>query len=170
MNVYDFYITPDEYEIAKENGVSRQLLDLRIRTLAWEKEKAIQTPPHEKKSLKEWVEIAERNGICYSTLRYRINRLGWEPERAANQPLQDRAAIAKYASDRSRKYPTKYKRMAEQNGIPERTFYRRMKEGWDPQIAATRAPMTSSEIGLLTKEKRNFKRLFLKKKGVVVNG
>jgi hypothetical protein len=170
VNVYDFYITPDEYEAAMANGVGPKLLEIRVRRLAWNKERAIQTPPHEKKSLKDWVEMAENNGICYSTLRYRINRLGWEPERAATQPLQDRSRMAKYASECSRKYAASYQRLAEKNGIPERTYHRRMKDGWDPQVAATRAPMTHSEIGLLTKEKRHFKRLFLKKKGDVANG
>jgi uncharacterized protein YjcR len=164
MNVYDFYITPDEYEIAVKNGIGNKLLEARVRVLAWDKEKAITAPPHNKKPVKDWVEIAEKHGICYSTLRYRMNRLGWEPERAATQPLQDRAKQAREIAEKSRKYPEKYLRLAEKNGIKERTFHRRMKEGWEPDIAATRPAMTRSEIGLLTKEKRHFKRLFLKKK------
>lgn len=154
MNVYDYYITPEEYDTAKENGISPTLLEQRVRLLAWPKEKAISTPPHKKKPVKDWAEIAEKHGICYSTLRYRMNRLGWDPERAATQPLQDRAAQAKKASEKSRKYPERYARLAEKNGIKERTFHRRMKEGWDPLVAATRPAMTPSEIGLMTKDKR----------------
>lgn len=95
-----------------------------------------------------------------------MNRLGWEPERAATQPLQDKAKQAREIAEKSRKYPEKYLRLAEKNGIKERTFHRRMKAGWEPEMAATRPPMTGRECGLLTKEKRNFKRLFLKKKTV----
>lgn len=169
MNVYDFYITPGEYEVAAENGISRQLLDARIRYLAWDKAKAISTKPHAKKPLKDWVEIAEKHGICYSTLRYRMHRLGWDPERAATQPLQDRIKQTKKMNQLNRKYPEKFKRLAEQNGIPESTFYSRINEsGWDMETAATRPLMTRSEIGLLTKEKRilEHKRIFLKKKTI----
>lgn len=137
------------------SGVSAALLEVRIRSLAWPKERAINTPPHKKKPLKDWVEVAEKNGICYSTLRYRANRLGWELERAATQPLQDRKAQARQAYECSRKYPAEYLRMAERNGIPERTFHKRMKSGWAPEQAATRPPMTPREVGLMTKEKRS---------------
>lgn len=154
MNAYDFYITPEEYERASLNGVRKALLEVRIRTLAWTKEKAINTPPHDKKSLADWVEIAAEHGICYSTLRYRANRLGWDLERAATQPLQDRKAQAKQAYEKSRKYPKEFKELAEQNGIKERTFHRRLESGWDIETAATKAPMTSREIGLMTKNKR----------------
>jgi hypothetical protein len=166
VNVYDFYITPEEYQVAEKNGISRQLLDIRVRGLAWDKEKAISTLPHEKNPIKDWVEIAEMNGICYSTLRYRMNRLKWNPERAATQPLQDKKKQAKKASESSRKYPEKYHRLAERNGINERTFHRRMKDGWAPETAATRPPMTPSEIGLLTKEKRKWELPFRLMKAV----
>lgn len=154
MNPYDFYITPEEYERAAVNGISKALIEVRIRRLAWSKDKAINTLPHSKKSLSDWVEIAAENGICYSTLRYRANRLGWDLERAATQPLQDRSMQAKRAYERSRKYPKEYKEIALKNGISERTFHRRLKSGWDIEKAATRLPMTPREVGLMTKDKR----------------
>lgn len=155
MNIYDYYITPEEYNMAAEIGIRPQLLEVRIRTLGWNKERALKTSPHTKKPLKDWVEVAEKNGICYSTLRYRANQLGWELERAATQPLQDRVAQATHAYEMSRKYPVEYLNMALENGIPERTFHRRMKSGWDIEVAASRPPMTARECGLLTKEKRS---------------
>ncbi|GIM47011.1 hypothetical protein DNHGIG_25600 [Collibacillus ludicampi] len=155
MNLYDFYITPDEYEQAAKNGIRPALLEVRIRSLGWPKSKAINTPPHKKKRLSSnWIKLAEQNGICYSTFKHRVNQLGWDPERAATQPLQDRRAQAKYAYERSRKYPAQYLELARQNGINERTFHRRIKSGWDIEKAATRPPMTGRECGLLTKEKR----------------
>lgn len=154
-DVYQFYITPDEYDKASKNGIRPALLEVRIRTLAWEKDKAINTPPLKFKRIpKEWVEIAKDNGICYSTLKYRTNTLGWDIERAATQPLQDRQAQAKLAYEKSRKYPKEYVDLAKLNNISLRTFHNRMESGWSLEDAATKPIMTSREIGLLTKEKR----------------
>lgn len=149
-----YYISPEEYLEAQFNGISSTLLETRIRTLAWDKERAISTPPLKKVSIKEWVPLAEQNGICYSTLRYRINRLGWDPERAATQPLQDRKKQAKKAHESSRKYPKKMVELANHNGISYDMFQYRVKHGWDIYEAATRPKMSSREIGLLTKDKR----------------
>lgn len=155
--MYDFYITPEEYERAAQYGVSPALLEVRIRSLAWKKERAITTPPRKKKRIaKEWVELARKNGICYSTLKYRINELGWEPERAATQPLQDRKKQAKIACEKSRVYPKWIIELAKKNGISYSTFRYRVRAGWSLIEAATRPLMTPSEIGLMTKEKRKF--------------
>lgn len=150
-----FYITPEEYAQAEANGISEILLNVRIRQLGWTKERALADPPHNKKSLKgEWLTISEGNGICYSTFRYRVNRLGWSMERAATQPLQDRREQAASAKEGRRKYPAHLLELAKKNGINVRTFHRRMKIGWDGITAASRKPMTPTEIGLMTKEKR----------------
>ena len=42
-NPYDYYITPEEYEIAERNGVCASTLNRRIRDLGWEKDIAITT-------------------------------------------------------------------------------------------------------------------------------
>ena len=149
-----FYITPEEYEQANQNGVSAATLEVRVRSLAWQKERAINTPPHKKHRLGEWVKVAEKNGICYRTLNYRANQLGWDLERAATQPLQDRKAQAKCAREKSRVYPIKFLEMAKRNGINYDTFRGRVKAGWTLEDAATRPTMTWREIGLQSKEKR----------------
>ena len=41
-NVYDFYITPEEYKRAAENGIRKAALEARIRKLGWDKERANQ--------------------------------------------------------------------------------------------------------------------------------
>ncbi|MDP4159799.1 MAG: hypothetical protein Q8911_08565 [Bacillota bacterium] len=87
---FSFYITPQEYQQAQENGVRPRLLDQRVRMLGWKKIRAIQTPPKPQKSVKQWVEVGEQNGIKSATVRNRINKLGWEPERAATEPLRDK--------------------------------------------------------------------------------
>ncbi|MCT4507921.1 MAG: hypothetical protein N4A48_04045 [Tepidibacter sp.] len=164
---YEFYITPGEYQEAAKNGIDKQTLETRIRSLAWNKEKAITTPPHIKKRLdSKWRQIAEQNGICYSTLRYRSNILGWDIERAATQPLQDRKKQAEKMKKKNRVYPREYLEKAEQNGIPYNTFRKRIKSGWSLEKASTRPVMTPREIGLLTKEKRSLglRNIFLKNK------
>ncbi|KZL93526.1 hypothetical protein [Clostridium magnum] len=169
VNVYDFYITPEEYEMAEANGISKALLEVRIRRLAWNKEKAISISPSRHKRLgSDWIKLAQENGICYSTFKYRANELGWDLERAATQPLQDRKAQAKQAYEKSRKYPKEFKELAEKNGISERTFHRRLESGWDIETAATKPIMTPREVGLLTKEKRqkSLTRIFCHKRGV----
>jgi hypothetical protein len=157
VNPYDFYITPEEYAQAAKNGIRPALLEVRIRSLGWPKQRAITEPPQQKKPRipREIVEMAERNGITYNTLRWRVHTLGWDMERAATQPLQDRKAQAKRAYEARRKYPAHYKRMAEENGIKESTFHSRLRSGWDIETAATRPPMTGREVGLMTKDKRS---------------
>ncbi|MDT8718301.1 hypothetical protein IAI10_16660 [Clostridium sp. 19966] len=155
VDPYDFYITPEEYDRALLKGISKDLLEVRIRTLAWDKERAINTSPNEHKRLdSDWIKLANQNGICYSTFKYRANELGWDLERAATQPLQDRSKQAQKLKEKNRKYPKKFKELALKNGISERTFHRRLKLGLSIEIAATRPIMTPREVGLLTKEKR----------------
>lgn len=155
-NVYDFYITPEEYKRAAENGISKQCLEVRIRSLGWTKFRALNEKPLKFNRLpKEWIDIAIKNGICYSTFKYRVNILKLDIEIAATKPLQDRKSQAKKAYEASRKYSKEYKDLAIKNGISERTFHRRVKSGWTLIDAATRPPMTKREIGLLTKDKRS---------------
>lgn len=155
-DTYNFYISPEDYDAAAANGINAAAVEVRIRSLGWKKDRALTTPKQVKKGLKgEWMEIAIRNGICYSTFRYRVNRLGWEPERAATHPLQDRSAQAKTARESGRKYPTEILAKAADNGIPYDVFRRRVSQsGWSMEKAASTPVMTRSEIGMMTKEKR----------------
>ena len=51
---YDFYITPEEYDIAESNGICRDTLEYRIRKarFLWEREVALTKPP--RKASEEW--------------------------------------------------------------------------------------------------------------------
>lgn len=148
-----FYITPEEYQIAEQNGISAATLEVRVRSLAWQKERAINTPPHEKHRLGDWVKVAEQNGICYRTLVYRANQLGWDIERAATQPLQNLRAQAEFARERDRVYPLDILETASRNGINYDTFRGRVKRGWSMEEAATKPTMTWRECGLQRKAK-----------------
>lgn len=154
---HHFYITPEEYKIAESNGISASLLEQRIRSLAWDKKRAINEVPQKKKPRipKEIIERAKQNGICYQTLRDRIHYRGWNHERACTQPLQNKSEQAKKAHEASRRYPKEILELVKANGIHYDTFRHRVNQsGWDMYIAATTPTMTSSEIGLLTKHKR----------------
>ncbi|MBY9079540.1 hypothetical protein KIH86_03845 [Paenibacillus sp. HN-1] len=157
---YEFYIAPEEYEMAKERGIEPTLLEKRVRTLAWTKEKALVTPPQLKNRVeRRWVEMAERNGICYSTFMYRVNQLGWEQEQAATTPLADRHAQARNARGQRVKYPVEILEQAARQGISYSTFRSRVIRGWTLEEAATKPVMSASEIGQQTVEKLSIRLL-----------
>lgn len=99
IDVYSYYISPTDYEIAEQNQISKTTLEYRIRNLAWDKSKAVNTPPREHKSLKEWRKIAEQNKIPYQAFQKRMHVYMWNPERAATEPLQNRRDAAKRARE-----------------------------------------------------------------------
>ncbi|MNB95459.1 hypothetical protein D3C75_426330 [compost metagenome] len=151
---YEFYIAPEEYEMAKERGIEPTLLEKRVRTLAWTKEKATTTPPQPRNKVQQqWVVLAEQNGICYSTFINRVNQLGWEQEQAATTPLADRHAQARNARGQRVKYPVKILEQAARQGISYSTFRSRVIRGWTMEEAASKPVMSASEIGHQTVEK-----------------
>lgn len=150
---YEFYITPDEYEIAEQYGIDRNRVDIRIREWGWPKEKAITTPVRKTTDRRDWAKIAEENGICYPTFMGRVNALGWSEERAATQPLQDRREIQKKATDAVRKIPVELMSLATSNGIARGTLRARLKKGMDPQEAATKPPMDPKVSGRMGAKK-----------------
>jgi len=156
MQVYDFYISPEEYEEAAKIGITKKTLDKRIRYRGWDKEKAITTPPLIRKEYPEEIlELAKRNGVCISTLRTRVNKLGWDMYKAATEPIEDKRITVSRAYSKNRKFPKKYIETARANGISDHAFYDRVtKYKWNLEDASTKPIMTSSEIGLMTKEKR----------------
>jgi len=160
VNVYDYYITPEEYEIAAKNGICRKTLEKRIRELGWDKERAISEKPRKKSSIKKLAEIAKKNGINYHTFHYRI-RNGWEIERAVSAPLVDKKKLAAHASESKRKYPKDVVEMARKNGISYTCFVKRVYNGMDLIEAATKPTMTPHERAL--KAKVSIQRLFLRK-------
>lgn len=149
MNPYDFYISPDDYAAAERIGVSRKLLTKRIRDMAWDKARAISTPPRQKTDRKEWAALAKQNGISYMLFMSRI-RKDWTEERAATQPVASEEQIRKNAlraSEAARKIPRKYANLAARHGIPYKVFHARIQLGWSYELAATRAIMTPEERG-----------------------
>jgi len=150
MEIYDFYITPEEYEIAEKNGISRQMVNNRVRSLGWNKEIALTQEPNVRKMLdKELVKKAEENGIGRETLRYRINH-GWNLEDVATIPPVDTTELMKKLGKKSRKYPMELIELAKSNGISIKTFYERIHTyKWDVDKAANTPLIIGKERALM---------------------
>ncbi|WP_410512069.1 hypothetical protein PaeBR_18795 [Paenibacillus sp. BR2-3] len=153
---YDYYITPEDYERAATQGVSRMRLEYRIRSWAWEKERAISTPPRPLQDRSEWRKVAEANGIPRALFYNRILHHGWGEERAATQPIAtdvDRAANARIGMEANRVHPPEYIALARANGIPYKRFTWRVRHGWGYERAATEAKVPPEEAGRRAKQR-----------------
>lgn len=85
--MYEYYITPEEYEMAAENGISYKLLNQRVRLNQWDKAKAINTPVRKmRKAKQENIELAKDNGISANLLYQRMTK-GMTEYEAATTPL-----------------------------------------------------------------------------------
>lgn len=137
---FEFYITPEEYEIAEKNGISNKYLEQRIRRLGWHKEQAINTPIYNRKSKGHWGKVAVSNGIKYNTFVKRVNYYGWSLEKAATEPLVKPTGV-------KRKYPKELLELAQNNGISYLTFLKRVSKGTSPYEAASTPLISRSEAG-----------------------
>lgn len=88
MSVYDFYITPEEYEIAESNGIAAKTLDDRIRVLLWDRKKALTQKPQSRHKAK-YRNVAIKNGINEDTFYKRVNNLGMSLEEASSKPAEN---------------------------------------------------------------------------------
>lgn len=147
MDCYDYYITPDEYITANENGISKKLLEIRIRTLGWSKERALTEKPKERKSKKEWIKLAKSNGICEGTFLNRVRKLKWTEEKAATMPVANRENLLTTIREKQRKYSKEILSLAKKNGINYNTFWTRVKRSnMSLYDAATIPIMTREEV------------------------
>ena len=138
MMAYNYYVTPDQYDTATMNGISIGLVNWRVHDGAWKIERAISTPPRSKTPRTKWLEVAKQNGICRSTFTSRVLK-GMELEKAATKPLTTKAEILELSIVKHRVYPLYYVDLANRNGISKTTYVSRVRRGWKPQEAATRA-------------------------------
>lgn len=157
ISPYDFYITPEEYSAAAVAGISKALLEDRIRGMGWSKQKAMTTPPRKTvRHSDELKALAKQNGVTDRQFRHRVTRLGWDPQRAASTPItsiERRREIIKHAKTFQQKYSSELLKLAEANGIKLDTFYMRVFRGWDPQRAATESKWSDQKKGQMRAEK-----------------
>lgn len=143
----DYYITPEEFEIAEKNGISRKLLMSRIRDLGWDKKTAIIKKPRQLNKIKKWLDLAKSNGICEATFLTRIRKLNWDMKRAATEPVNDKTKVTEKLSEISRKYPKEIVDLANKNNIPYETFRARVtRTKMSLYEAATTPVMTKQEV------------------------
>lgn len=134
----DYYITPEEYLKAKENGISERLFEDRIRRYNWSKRRAMTTPKMLKGEsifTKEQLVTARENGIRPETAYGRVKRLGWSIEDAISKPVLVNGE--RYL----RKKPNEAMQTAVSNGISEQLFRERVARGWSKEEASTMPPL-----------------------------
>lgn len=151
----DYYITQEEYEKAKANGISQRNLEQRIRWYGWSKKRAINTPVKKRETIpREFRELAEANGISKSTFYNRVCTQKWDMHKAATEPVVSDKEKGVLLAEKNRKYPKEYIEKAKDNGINEHNFRRRVREyGWGFEKAATTPIMTKEEVGQASKNK-----------------
>lgn len=155
------YITPEDFKIAAENGISENLVAVRVRQLGWDIDKAISTPKKNKnKNLlwKKWKNTALQNGITYKLFYKRVFYNDVNPETAATTPPMARKDITELSMKSIQKYDPKLLEVAEKNGISKQLFYNRMHRNWDIERAITTPPISKEENVKSTNEKKREKR------------
>ncbi|EJR67504.1 hypothetical protein IIO_00492 [Bacillus cereus VD115] len=166
INIYDYYITPEEYVIAEKNGIRRKSLDYRVRRGCWDKEKAITIPTQKEPS--EWATIKNislKNGISRQTFSARRKR-GWSLTDAITiPPLTKDEIIARAKKKNPQKAPTfteEQVKRAKENGISYSTLYDRVKRyKWDLEEAISTPILSASQCGRIGKERSYWSKIVI---------
>ena len=140
-----FYITPEDFEKAKENGIHKDTVITRVRKLGWDVDKAITKPAREKRKFtKEEIEIMEENGIDRNTAVCRLN-YGWTVEEAISKPKkQGRQYI----------YPEWVYEEADKNGISYSALGNRIRRGMSLEEACTKKTITKLKALEIARKKQ----------------
>lgn len=166
---YDYYITPDEYERAERNGVSRKLLNVRVRRYAWDKDIAMTKPPQKTAEWSTVKEIALKNNICRSTFKSRRKR-GWSLVDSMTKPPMSQEEALKRANQRNRVLTDEQIQQARMNGLKRSTVYDRIKKlKWDIEEAISTPILSAEERGWRGKEASYWNRLRYVKTEYLVN-
>lgn len=139
----DYYITPEEYDIAEKNGIHVNTLNSRVRDLLWDKNSAITEKPKDlSKGLSEYKKKAKNNGMTEHLFYTRVRR-GWTPEEACETPKNDNHdkewlnSIREKSLAKTKKYPEWVYESLKENEIKQTTFANRLRRGWTLKKACT---------------------------------
>ena len=140
-----FYITPEDFEKAKENGIHKETVITRVRKLGWDVDKAITKPARKKRKFtKEEIKIMEENGIDRNTAVCRLN-YGWTVEEAISKPKkQGRQYI----------YPEWVYEEADKNGISYSALGNRIRRGMSLEEACTKKTITKLKALEIARKKQ----------------
>lgn len=134
---WDYTLSEKDYQRAISNGIKREMARQRFFDLGWDKERAVTEPVNKKIDRSHWIQVAAEHGIPRGTFNMRLQR-GWSEEKAATTPKLSISVAHERRHELQRKYPIELLQKAVENGISEQTFRRRVREGWNPEIAATK--------------------------------
>jgi hypothetical protein len=155
------YITPNDYDIAEKNGLSKQLVYQRVYDYSWDVQDAITIPKRIRKNHGNWVKVALENGLSRSSFYGRLAE-GMTAEEAATLPIRPRLTmveLVRISSDSRRTYPKEYGILADANKINRQTFRERLKRGWTLEDAATYPVMQKGERKAIRDARANGSRL-----------
>ena len=139
-----FYITPEDYKIAEEDGISKDTLLSRVRKLGWDVDKAITTPVRAKRKFtKEEIKTMEENGVNQNIAANRMY-WGWNLEEAITKPKK---------RGRQYVYPEWVYKEANKNGISYSALGNRIRSGMSLEEACTKKIITKLEALEIARKK-----------------
>ena len=139
-----FYITPEDFRIAEENGISKDTLLSRVRKLGWDIDKAITTPVRAKRIFtKEEIKTMEENGVNQNIAANRMY-WGWNLEEAITKPKK---------KGRQYVYPEWVYKEADKNGISYSALGNRIRRGMSLEEACTKKTITKLEALEIARKK-----------------
>ena len=131
-----FYITPEDFEKAKENGIHKETVITRVRKLGWDVDKAITKPVRVKRKFtKEEIKTMEENGVNQNIAANRMY-WGWNLEEAITKPKK---------RGRQYVYPEWVYKEADKNGISYSALGSRIRRGMSLEEACTKKTITRLE-------------------------
>ena len=139
-----FYITPEDYKIAEENGISKDTLLSRVRKLGWDVDKAITKPVRVKRKFtEEEFKAMEEYGIDRNVAAGR-RYWGWTLEEAITKSKK---------KGRQYVYPEWVYKEADKNGISYSALGNRIRRGMSLEEACTRKIITKEEALVIARKK-----------------
>ena len=139
-----FYITPEDFKIAEENGISKSTLISRVRKLGWDIDRAITKPVRSKRKFtEEEIKAMEENGIDRDVAAGRMY-WGWTLEEAITKPKK---------GGRQHVYPEWVYKEADKNGISYSALGNRIRRGMSLEEACTKKTITKLEALEIARKK-----------------
>jgi len=138
-----YYLTPEHFELAEKNGISKRLLSDRVYQRGWLINRAINQPKQNKNNtevFKLWAKVAEANGIRSILFSQRLIVSKWSYEKAATHKKMNKDEIAAEAKKTNvyRIFTKEQHEIAKANGIKKGTMYARVRDyGWTVDDAIT---------------------------------
>lgn len=81
-----YYLTPQDFEIAEENGIKKKTVERRVMDFGWDIERAITEPVNERSyATGAWAQWEHIANVTYQNFRTRLSR-GWSEQDAALTP------------------------------------------------------------------------------------